>query len=122
MTQTNSSKKLKTLVHDHTWFPLTPKTHLVLSRANKQNFEWKMLFGICAFHFLKMEHRTVKPVTNQQVFYDKFSHSNLSAARVYIKQIFYDNFGFLNTLARVTMNTPVASLTITSTNQLHPIC
>ena len=37
---------------------------------------------------------TVKPVTDEQVFYDKFLYGNfyLPSARVYMRQILYDKF------------------------------
>ena len=39
---------------------------------------------------------TVKPVTDEQVFYDKFLCDKfyLPSARVYMQQIFYDKFSY----------------------------
>ena len=38
--------------------------------------------------------RSIKPVTDEQVFYDKFLYGKfyLPSARVYVQQIFYNNF------------------------------
>ena len=37
---------------------------------------------------------SIKPVTDEQVFYDKFLYGKfyLSSARVYVRQILYDRF------------------------------
>ena len=44
--------------------------------------------------FLNLVHASFKPVTDEQVFYDKFSYDKfyLPSARVNVRQILYDKF------------------------------
>ena len=72
------------------------KKYLASTKTKKKHFDLRFEIVVLktSIEFVCCSYEEVKPVTDEQVFYDKFLYDKfyLPSVRVYVRQILYDKF------------------------------